>query len=162
MVSGVKLLSALGQRMSETQTVEAPLKLHAQDARDAINQSFARRNEQIFEAAQWGGEAGGYDKASLEAARAHLVEGPEAKLPERLVHAYYMGLLAFYMEAQRYPKHADLYAELVPSWVDLLKKRPAMRRAGAGMVLRVIGEDLRDGPDEDLSKLGEKLLDALL
>lgn len=162
MVSGVKLLQAMGTRLLEADEVAKPLAEHAQSHRDAINQTFARRNEQIFEAAQWGGEFGGYHKEALQEARAALADAPKAELPSRLVHAYYQGLLAFYIEAALYPKHSDVYSELVPAWVALLKKRPALARSGAGMVLRVIGEDLRDGQDEALSKLGVQLLDALL
>jgi hypothetical protein len=154
---GLALVGWLHQELA-LHDVEEP----SRDFRKEINASFAKRNEEIFEASQWKGTAGGFSRTyhakSLETLRS--VEDLE-KIPEVVSQAYFFSLLAFYMDGKEYLLLSKQFEDLVPSLISALEKTPALARSAPGKVIRVIGEDLRDSDSEKLSVLGLNLLEAL-
>lgn len=139
--------------------VEQHLKMQRKD----VDSAFAMRNEAIFEAARGSHGANGGFVIELvdESFRAVRVTEKEDALPDAVIHAYYKALLAYYVDPAKYLEDAETYAQLVPLLVTGLKKIPNMKKSGCAIVIRVIGEDLRDSGDPGLSQLGQDLLVAL-
>jgi hypothetical protein len=160
---GLELLTWLRTRMvRNAPTCIQALKAHPKLFRKKINKSFARRNEQIFEASQWDGKAGGFSPDFYNQAMASLQGIEKAdEIPKEMAHAYFLVLLAFYMDTARYPIHLADFKKLVPELKATLQSLPSLAGSGAGMVLRVIGEDLRDCDSPELSTLGLELLKSL-
>lgn len=159
---GLELLTWLRSELGQPGRVRG-LEEHVNGFRKKISASFARRNEEIFEASQWQGKAGGYSNDFHEKALTLLreTESPE-EIPGNLAHAYFLTLLAFYMDAPEYASRQAEFDRLSQELVDSLQALPALGTSGAGQVIRVIGEDLRDSDSDALSVTGTKLLDALL
>lgn len=146
----------------EPDKLRQALPLHSQFRGAQIHAGFAKRNEEIYRFSRFQEGHGGFQ--GLQLARA-VEEVQEIRRPEerehRLCHFLFRVLLAYFMDPSRYPDYASDFQELVTVLQDLLEAYPEISASGSGMVLRALGEDLRDSEVATLSRLGRGLLERL-
>ncbi len=151
------------QEAKKTEGMQQAIDTHSETMRNEINLSFSTRNEQIFESAQWGGKQGNIDLDSMQLAHSYISgTSKEKEIAARLTHGMYLSLLGLYLEAEYYAPSKPMYLEIVPKLTGFLSTYKLVSKSGIGLVLRVIGEDLRDGEDPALSQTGQTLLQKLL
>ncbi len=161
--AGLAWLSWLQARMAErAQGVDTELAQHLDVRRREVDRRFAQRNEAIFQSSRDMSEPTRFDPALIQEGVA-LVRAAEdePKLAQALVHSWFLGLLAFYTEPRGYLADPTLYQGLARVMVDGLRARPVLAKSGGGLVVRVIGEDLRDSEREELQVVGREVLDRL-
>lgn len=162
---GLQMLEWIGaELMRRRDQVPRAMRQHLKVRRRDLDRRFAMRNEAIFEGGRDPTDnAGGYEARTLLEAQTFLrgVED-EGDLAAGLTHAYYLVLLGFYVDPTRYEDDLQAYQSLIPLLLEHLHDIPDLEKSGSRILLRVLGEDLRDTDNEGLQALGLELLGAMM
>jgi hypothetical protein len=130
--------------------------------RQQNNGRFSARSEANYRSFGKTGKGGGISTELLKESRLLILSvRKEEELLTTVIHSHFLALLAYMVEAKVYAKQERTYLRFVEVMKSALQEIPGLKAAGSSLVLRGIGEDLRESESEALREQGWELLRAL-